>query len=135
MKNAEKFKNDYLVAKISVDTAENELFQVVGKSDVFAGVHEGQVEEGARRGLSFVSLSDTHGAQPAVPEADVLLREPRVEKFDGPAIEPIELLNIRIRVEILSEFRKFYQNSSEIQKFEDLSTFSKLFIEILRNSH
>ena len=59
----------------------------------------------------------------------------RVEKFDGPAIEPIELLNIRIRVEILSEFRKFCQNSSEIQKFEDLSTFSKLFIEILRNSH
>ena len=58
-----------------------------------------------------------------------------VEKFDGPAIEPIELLNIRIRVEILSEFRKFCQNSSEIQKFEDLSTFSKLFIEILRNSH
>ena len=43
----------------------------------------------------------------------------RVEKFDGPAIEPIELLNIRIRVEILSDFRKFCQNSSEVQKFED----------------
>ena len=27
-------KNDYLMAKIGVDTAENELFQVVGKSDV-----------------------------------------------------------------------------------------------------
>ena len=53
----------------------------------------------------------------------------------GPAIEPIELLNVRIRAEILSEFMKFCQNSSEIHKFEDLSTFSKLFIEILRNSH
>ena len=27
-------QNDCLVAKIGVDTAENELFQVVGKSDV-----------------------------------------------------------------------------------------------------
>ena len=27
-------KNDNLIAKIGVDTAENELFQVVGKSDV-----------------------------------------------------------------------------------------------------
>ena len=59
----------------------------------------------------------------------------RVEKFDRRGTELIELLNIRIRAEILSEFKKFCQNSSEIQKFEDLSTFSKLFIEILRNSH
>ena len=68
-------------------------------------------------------------------ERRVLRQESRVEKFDGPAIEPIELLSIRIRVEILSESRKFCQNSSEIQKFEDLSTFSKLFIEILINFH
>ena len=90
--------------------------------------------------------TDLHGAAGGAPPADQALRQvpaldgglgvrSRVEKFDGPAIEPIELLNIRIRVEILSEFRKFCQNSSEIQKFEDLSTFSKLFIEILRNSH
>ena len=34
----------------------------------------------------------------------------RVEKFDRRGTEPIELLNINIRAEILSEFRKFYQN-------------------------
>ena len=60
---------------------------------------------------------------------------PRVEKFDGPGIEQIELLNIRIRLEILSEFWKFWQNSSEIQIFEDSSTFSKAFVEILGNFH
>ena len=43
---------------------------------------------------------------------------PRVEKFDRRGTEPNELLNIRIRAEILSEFRKMYQNSSDIQKFE-----------------
>ena len=43
----------------------------------------------------------------------------RVEKFDRRGTEPIELFNIRIRAEILSEFRKFCQNSSEIQKLED----------------
>ena len=32
-----------------------------------------EVEESARRGLSFVIVSDTQGAQPAVPDADVLI--------------------------------------------------------------
>ena len=59
----------------------------------------------------------------------------RVEKFDRRGTEPIELLNIRIRAEIISELSKICQNSSEIQKFEDLSIFSKLIIEILRISH
>ena len=62
-------------------------------------------------------------------------RSPRVERFGRRPTEPFELLNIRIRIEILSQFRKFCQNSSEIQKFEDLSTCSKLFIEILRKFH
>ena len=57
----------------------------------------------------------------------------RVERFGRRPIEPFELLNIRIRIEILSQFSKFCQNSSEIQKFEDLSTCSKLFSEILKN--
>ena len=98
--------------------------------------------------LNFVTKY-SKGLRVVVPGADTTVTETdpaefksvkrvvdtRVEKFDRRGTEPIELLNIRIRVEILSEFRKFCQNSSEIQKFEDLSTFSKLFIEILRNSH
>ena len=64
------------------------------------------------------------------------LRNPTyVEKFDGPGIEQIELLNIRIRIEIHTQFKNSCQNSSEIQKFEDLSTCSKLFLEILKKFH
>ena len=96
-------------------------------------------EEAAAEALKAEVISapaqvDEPAASPEV-AVEAAAVSPRVEKFDGPAIEPIELLNIRIRVEILSEFRNFCQNSSEIQKFEDLSTFSILFIEILRNSH
>ena len=85
----------------------------------------------------LADFSEPRRARPRRPEHSDCSqsRVGRVEKFDRRGTEPIELLNIRIRAEILSEFRKFCQNSSEIQKFEDLSTFSKLFIEILINSH
>ena len=90
-----------------------------------------------RRDFAGRSVSKPRGTPPSMAARAVIpgLVLARVEKFDRRGTEPIELLNIRIRAEILSEFRKFCQNSSEIQKFEDLSTFSKLFIEILRNSH
>ena len=92
------------------------------------GGFRGRAALGARQRAAIVAL---HLLQLRVAEQVAS----RVEKFDRRGTEPNELLNIRIRAEILSEFRKFCQNSSEIQKFEDLSTFSKLFIEILRNSH
>ena len=60
---------------------------------------------------------------------------PKLKKISGPGIEPFELLSIRIRLEILSHCRKFHQNSSEIEEIEDLSIFSKLFIEHLIKFH
>ena len=135
-------QNDYLVAKIGVDTAENEpriasdvslgSLSLGQPAELRAPVAE-PVLEACVVELGVQDVVVSQHLRRTVPPC--LRLRPRVEKFDGPAIEPIELLNIRIRVEILSEFRKFCQNSSEIQKFEDLSTFSKLFIEILRNSH
>ena len=68
-------------------------------------------------------------------EGRILTAPCRVERFGRRPTEPFELLNIRIRIKILSQFRKFHKNSSEIQKFEDLSTYSKLFIEILKIFH
>ena len=116
-------------------TDPSERFRATLSSLLYFSPDGGLAEEGSAPGETG---RESAGAQKAAEGVSAAVRPAgaaRVEKFDGPAIEPIELLNIRIRVEILSEFRKFCQNSSEIQKFEDLSTFSKLFIEILRNSH
>ena len=47
-------QNDYLVAKIGIDTAENELFQVVGKSDVSHGASSAS---GSARGAARLAFS------------------------------------------------------------------------------
>ena len=48
----------------------------------------------------------------------------RVERFDGRATEPFELLNDQNSNKFVSEFRKIYQNSREIVKFEEVLVLS-----------
>ena len=56
----------------------------------------------------------------------------RVERFDGRAIEPFELLNAQNSVKFLSEFSKFLRKFQEILKSEEFLILSRKFSEIPR---
>ena len=55
-----------------------------------------------------------------------------VERFDGRAIEPFELLNAQNSVKFLSEFSKFLRKFQEILKSEEFLILSRKSCEIPR---
>ena len=92
------------------------LGKVAGSQPVMAAWDAANAAKGA---LALEAIEDT----------DKAFR--RVERFDTRATESCESLNDQNSVQISAEFRKVYQNSAEILKFEEFSTFSSIFAKFL----